>query len=103
MPGEVNATASSHWPWLIYLSPTDRLTDEMTESTLGVNVAFELKESERGCGGGFVPIKTQAERQRDFEQEATIERARELLACQGRSRISYAQEVGVIKIDMDCI
>ena len=53
--------------------------------------------------GGFVPIKTQAERQRDFEQEATIERARELLACQGRSRISYAQEVGVIKIDMDCI
>lgn len=30
-------------------------------------------------------------------------RERELLAYQGRSRISYAQEVGVIKINMDCI
>lgn len=35
------------------------------------------------------------------KQEATIERG--LLACQGMSRISYAQEVGVIKIDMGCI
>lgn len=40
-------------------------------------------------------------RERESEQEATIERG--LLACQGRSRISYAQEVGVIKIDMGCI
>ena len=47
--------------------------------------------------------REKAERERESERDATIERERGLLACRGRSRISYAQEVGVIKIDMGCI
>lgn len=35
--------------------------------------------------------------------EREYERERGLLACRGRSRISYAQEVGAIKIDEGCI
>lgn len=42
-------------------------------------------------------------RGRERDREATIEKERGLSACQGRSRISYAQEVGVIKINMGCI
>lgn len=41
--------------------------------------------------------------EREKEGEATMEKARELSARRGRSRISYAQEVGVIKINMGCI
>lgn len=59
-----------------------------------------------GVGGVRCLDKSRrGERQRlkmERERDA-IEKERWLLACRGRSRISYAQEAGVIKIDMGCI
>lgn len=56
-------------------------------------------------GGGVQKKQSIREREREnlSERQQERERERELLACRGRSRISYAQEVGAIKIDMGCI
>lgn len=47
--------------------------------------------------------KAERKRERERIRAGCNNRERGLLACRGRSRISYAQEVGVIKIDMGCI
>lgn len=109
-----NATASSRWPQQIYsdLKSTDKLIDRLTGFTQGVKVMWPLSpERRRGTMVRWsmsrerkrVRYKDRKQRERGSVWAKGNNRERVLLACRGRSRISYAQEVGVIKIDMSCI